>query len=67
VTLGREPGPTIYVGYGASDKLARQDEVLAAALPPDHVFHADGAHDWDTWRQLLGQFLQRSDFVRDCR
>jgi len=67
VTRGGEPGPRLYLGYGKSDKLAHQDELLAAALPPDHTYLVDGAHDWKTWKILFDQFLQRSDFARDCR
>jgi hypothetical protein len=67
VTRGAERGPTIYLGYGNSDRLATQDMLLAAVLPPGHAFRVDGAHDWDTWKTLLGQFLQSSDFSRDCR
>ena len=67
LTRGQEPGPNIYLGYGRSDKLARQDELLAAALPQGHTYLVDGAHDWKTWTILLGQFLQGSDFARDCR
>jgi pimeloyl-ACP methyl ester carboxylesterase len=67
VTRGEEPGPTIYLGDGRSDKLARQDELLAAVMPPGHAFLVDGAHDWETWKLLLGKFLDSSDFARDCR
>jgi pimeloyl-ACP methyl ester carboxylesterase len=67
VTRGEERGPTIYLGYGRSDKLAHQDALLMAALPPDHTYLVDGAHDWKTWKILLGQFLENSDFARDCR
>lgn len=64
---GAEPGPNIYLGYGKSDKLRRADELLAAALPSGHTYLIDGAHDWGTWKVLLGQFLDRSDFPRSCR
>jgi pimeloyl-ACP methyl ester carboxylesterase len=67
VTRGQEPGPNIYLGYGRDDKLARQDELLAAALPEGHTYLIDGAHDWTTWTVLLGRFLQSSDFARGCR
>jgi len=66
VTITKQPGPSIYLGYGADDRLAPQNALLAAALPADHVFHAKGGHDWPVWRGLLQQFLTRSDFARDC-
>jgi pimeloyl-ACP methyl ester carboxylesterase len=67
VTRGQEPGPDLYLGFGRSDKLARQDELLAEALPDDHTFLIPGAHDWTTWRRLFEQFLDGSDFTRRCR
>ena len=63
---GKQKGPAIYVGYGDQDGLGAQDSVLAAALPPDHVFHAPGGHDWPPWTALLQQFLQSSEFQRAC-
>ena len=66
VTTGKEQGPKIYVGWGDQDRLGAQDEVLAAALPADQVFHTPGGHDWPPWRALLQQFLQSSDFQRSC-
>ncbi len=66
VTSGAARGPTLYVGYGDDDRLARQDALLAAALPQAHVFHAQGGHDWPVWRGLLQQFLQRSQFTTRC-
>ena len=64
---GQERGPDLYLGFGASDKLKREDALLADALPDDHVYLLPGAHDWKTWRQLFDQFLQGSDFARGCR
>ncbi len=66
VTAGAEKGPALYLGYGDDDRLAPQDALLAAAMPQDHVFHAQGGHDWPVWRDLLGQFLARSQFVASC-
>jgi pimeloyl-ACP methyl ester carboxylesterase len=67
VLRGREPGPELYVGFGLSDRLAHQDELLAEALPEDHAFAIPGAHDWKTWRRLFEQFLDDSSFARRCR
>jgi pimeloyl-ACP methyl ester carboxylesterase len=62
----QEGRPAIYLGYGDQDRLAAQDSVLGAALPEGHVFHLAGAHDWVTWRKLLTQFLETSDFKHRC-
>jgi pimeloyl-ACP methyl ester carboxylesterase len=67
IARGHEPGPNIYLGYGKDDRLARQDELLAATLPDGHTYVADGAHDWTTWKILFDRFLDSSDFARDCR
>jgi hypothetical protein len=67
LTRGQEPGPNLYIGFGRTDKLVRADYLLAAALPKDHTDVIDGAHDWKTWKALLGKFLQSSDFARNCR
>jgi pimeloyl-ACP methyl ester carboxylesterase len=66
VTGGRERGPIIYIGYGRADDLARPDALLAARLPRGHTYRIDGAHDWTTWKILLGQFLESSDFAARC-
>ena len=66
VIVGEEKGPSFYVGYGDADDLGTQDAVLAAALPPDHVFHAPGGHDWPVWRELLKQFLVTPEVKAAC-
>jgi pimeloyl-ACP methyl ester carboxylesterase len=67
LSRGEERGPNLYLGYGRSDKLRHADALMATALPPDHTYLIDGAHDWRTWKVLLGQFLDASDFARSCR
>lgn len=67
VARGQEAGPRIYLGFGRGDRLARADELLAAVLPADQVYRIDGGHDWGTWKVLLGQFLDSSEFARSCR
>jgi pimeloyl-ACP methyl ester carboxylesterase len=66
-TRGQEPAPILNIGFGNTDKLARADQLLAAVLPPDHVFHTDGGHNWGPWRALLAQFLDRGDLAKSCR
>jgi pimeloyl-ACP methyl ester carboxylesterase len=67
VTKGREPAPILNVGFGSTDKLARADELLAAALPADHVYRTEGGHHWGPWRSLFAQFLDRGDLGKTCR
>jgi pimeloyl-ACP methyl ester carboxylesterase len=66
VVTGKEKRPVIYVGYADHDGLIGQSSVLAAALPPDRVLRVPGVHDWPSWRAMLDQFLQSSDFQRRC-
>jgi pimeloyl-ACP methyl ester carboxylesterase len=49
--------PPLWLGYGRSDRFAEPDGLLAAVLPPGHVFNADGGHTWRTWRNLWDQML----------
>ncbi len=49
--------PTIYLGYGETDRFARAHGLLAARLPPDQCIKAPGGHDWPTWERLWSQLL----------
>jgi pimeloyl-ACP methyl ester carboxylesterase len=56
--LVRQPaGPSVYLGYGGSDRFARAHRLLAEILPPACVMVEDGAHDWPTWRALWVRML----------
>lgn len=44
--------PPIWLAYGASDRFAFSDRLLAAALPPERTTLLPGGHDWPTWRAL---------------
>ncbi|MHB8418408.1 MAG: alpha/beta fold hydrolase [Myxococcales bacterium] len=66
ITTGAEKGPDLYVGWGTDDGLGAEVSLLASALPPKHVWTTKGGHDWATWRTLLEQFLDNSDFARAC-
>jgi pimeloyl-ACP methyl ester carboxylesterase len=49
--------PEIVIGYGAQDRFAEGQRLLAEALPPSQRLLVDGAHDWPTWRALWRRFL----------
>jgi pimeloyl-ACP methyl ester carboxylesterase len=58
--------PTAYLGYGASDRFAQPNSVLAQVLPTDRSFIVSGGHDWLTWRRLWADFLKVAPLpVRD--
>ena len=68
LTNGREPGPALYLGYGEQDPLtAKTSAMLAAAMPRDHVFAGSGGHNWNTWRKLFSEFLDRGPLAERCR
>ena len=67
VALEGRPGPEIWLGFGQGDRLRSADELLAAALPAGRVLSAPGGHQWSTWRELLGEFLERSELAAECR
>src|SRR4051812_20780288 len=67
VTQGNEPAPLLFLGYGRSDKLEPADKLLAAGLPPSHVFLTDGKHEWGAWRRVLQGFLDSPEFASHCR
>jgi hypothetical protein len=67
VTQGKEPAPLLFLGLGRSDKLEPADKLLAAELPPSHVFLTDGKHEWGAWRRVLQSFLDSPEFAAHCR
>ncbi len=44
--------PALYLAFGESDRFIRSERLLAAVLPPDHVFTVPGGHDWSTFLRL---------------
>jgi pimeloyl-ACP methyl ester carboxylesterase len=66
-TQGKEKAPLLYVGYGTADRLSTADALLAAELPPSHVFLTDGGHEWAAWRRVLESFLDSPEFASHCR
>ncbi len=52
-----EHRPSLYWGYGLSDRFALGHRVVAEALPVDRVFTVEGGHDWPAWMALWRQML----------
>src|SRR5262249_7586456 len=66
-TQGKEAAPILNVGFGDKDKLAHADELLAKALPAEHVYRdPGGSHEWDSWLRLLKQFLDKGPLSQSC-
>jgi pimeloyl-ACP methyl ester carboxylesterase len=66
-TQGKEKSPLLFVGYGTADRLSVADALLAAELPPSHVFLTEGGHEWSAWRRVLDSFLDSPEFAAHCR
>lgn len=49
--------PPLYLGYGESDRFSFSHRLLAAVLPPGHVFVTPGGHEWAPWLSLWQRFL----------
>jgi pimeloyl-ACP methyl ester carboxylesterase len=49
----------VYVGYGLQDDFAATDGVFCQVLPEQQVSTCNGGHDWDTWRLLWAEILQK--------
>lgn len=56
--------PNAYLGYGASDRFAQPNGVLAEVLPAGHSFVIPGGHDWPTWQRLWRSFLKVAPWPR---
>jgi S-formylglutathione hydrolase FrmB len=66
VAVEKKPGPLVYLGSGKSDALVGNAGLLAPFLPPAQVLRVRGGHAWVTWRRLLEQFLETSEFSVRC-
>jgi pimeloyl-ACP methyl ester carboxylesterase len=58
--------PSLYLGWGESDRLGAQAEVLAAALPAGSAHHTPGGHDWPPWTKLFDEVLTTSALASEC-
>lgn len=48
---------SVWLGYGASDRLAGAIPPLAGVLPEDHVVVVEGGHAWKVWSPLAQRLL----------
>lgn len=55
--LPRQTKDKIYLAYGAADKFAEQNSLLAQQLPATHVVLQAGEHHWKTWESLWPALL----------
>lgn len=59
----RDPSaPPVLLAFGASDRYAAGQRLLAESLPPERVLTVPGGHDWATWGKLWDRILARGAF-----
>jgi pimeloyl-ACP methyl ester carboxylesterase len=57
-------GIPIYLGYGARERLATANSILADILPSGHVRIGEGGHRWETWSPLWTRFVEAGFLCR---
>ena len=67
VQLLRAGAPPLYLGWGAADRFAPAQRVLAEALPPQRVFTAPGAADIEASSSLPRLCVFRRDIDIDTK
>ena len=58
--------PALHLGYGSDDRFAQGHALLAALLPPAQVQTVPGGHDWQPWRRLWSDWLDRGLLPGTC-
>ena len=53
----RERRPRVHLYYGAQDRFADGQRLMAAALPAGASRELEGGHDWAAWRRQWSRFL----------
>jgi pimeloyl-ACP methyl ester carboxylesterase len=56
--------PQAWLGYGATDRFAHPNGLMAEVLPAARTLVIPGGHDWATWRQLWSNFLDVAPWPR---
>lgn len=51
--------PTVYLGYGDTDRYRAASILLSERLPQHHVTVMSGGHDWETWVALWHAMLEK--------
>lgn len=50
----------LHLGFGQDDRFARSHRLMAAALDPASVDIVPGGHEWQAWRRLWENFLDKT-------
>lgn len=60
IKVATENCTPIYLGFGNSDPYAEAQQLLATALPANHIIRRKGGHDYETFKALWRSFLDRN-------
>lgn len=55
--------PPIYLGYGNDDMYVKAQSLLATVLPESSISRLDGGHDYETFKALWLNFLERDVYL----
>ncbi len=55
----------LFLAYGLADRFAYSQQTLAAALPAQRVYTAEGAHEWSAWNLLWPRVVEALPIARD--
>ncbi len=61
-----KPSPSLWLGWGTKDRLGHADELLAAVMPKERILSAEGGHEWEPWRKMLKEFLDKAEIAEQC-
>jgi pimeloyl-ACP methyl ester carboxylesterase len=64
---GVQSAPRLYLAYGAEDRMASAQALLAAELPRERVFVVPGGHNWRAWSKLWDQLLRQVPIANASR
>jgi pimeloyl-ACP methyl ester carboxylesterase len=62
--VAKASGLQIRLGYGTEDRFTASNRLLSTILPDNHVKTVPGGHEWEPWKALWTDFLDRSDFPK---
>lgn len=51
--------PTLFIGWGDSDRLKKPAELLAKVLPPEQAIEQKGGHTWTVWLTVFQELAAR--------
>ncbi len=63
VKVAEQNTPPIYLGYGKNDRYVKAQRFLATILPESDISRRDGEHDYETFKALWLNCLERDVYL----